>query len=116
MWRDASKGYGPHKAIYNRLIRRSHTGQRLLNMPQSKALQKTALDHQPTGAESSCIPGGNHRSPVPSLISILKYRTNSSGDHGHYEWRAISHYVANSLRVPSHQTLNMTFSAKPRYH
>ena len=40
-------------------------------MPQSKALQKTALDHQPPGSETSCIAGGNHRSPEPSMKKVL---------------------------------------------
>ena len=26
MWRDAPEGYGPHKRIYNRFIRRSRLG------------------------------------------------------------------------------------------
>ena len=38
-----------------------HTGRRLLEMPYSKALQKTALDHSPRQSEPSCIDGGNHR-------------------------------------------------------
>ncbi|WP_415644224.1 hypothetical protein, partial [Sphingomonas antarctica] len=52
-----------------------HTGQRLFIMSHSQALQKTALDHARIGSETSCTPGGNHRSRSSTFRKLNGKRT-----------------------------------------